>query len=169
MRDDQSVAFAQLVRQSRYAGDNTESRVRARLVAFEQGLEVGATRVVEPIQTSKGSIVPPSPNELFTWGSSGSLEMLLHDAIDRRNLVSFLYEGHARIVEPHVLGTKNGRLQILAWQVGGRSSSGNLPNWRRFFVHELSELEILNETFSGARPSWGPRSAFDRQIAVVRG
>jgi predicted DNA-binding transcriptional regulator YafY len=112
--------------------------------------------------------VASPPARLFGWGSSTSPEKLLHDAIDGRNVVRFDYRGRERIAEPHVLGTKDGRLQILTWQIGGSSSSGPLPNWRRFFVDELSSLRVMNETFAGGRFTGGRHAAFDRQIAFVR-
>jgi predicted nucleotidyltransferase len=180
MRTDESIEFAQLVRESRYGGDGVEGRLRARLTAFERGLEAGATGGMPVVEISRAPIpsrVTPRIETvrsresagLLSWGRSGSLEMLLHDAIDKRRIVRFVYDRHVRIAEPHVLGTKNGRLQILMWQTGGQSSSGSLPDWRRFFVDQLSGVEILSDTFAGPRLPRSRHSAFDRQIAVVQG
>jgi hypothetical protein len=167
MRDEDGMPFAQLVREARYAGDDVELRLRKRLEAFERGLEVGAQRE-QIVETEKGPVAAPAPATLFGWGLSASLEKLLHDAIDRRQSVRFVYRGHERVAEPHVLGTKDGYLQILTWQTGGTSSSGLLPAWRRFFVHELSSLAITDVKFAGRRLTAGRHSSFDRHIAVVR-
>src|SRR5262249_26400696 len=141
MRDPESAGFVQLTAASRYGADDAESRVRAKLTAFERGLESGVApplaRSVAP-RTRTGSW----PRASLVWGRSGSLQMLLHDAIDQRRIIHFRYQGKTRIAEPHVLGIKNDRLQVLTWQFDGESSSGPLPGWRRFNVDELRELEV---------------------------
>jgi len=184
VRDDDSPAFAQFLKASRYAGDTQDAQLRRRLSAFELGLQRGAFRpatIQDALRTRANPLAPPSivpalPAALHlravpggqTWGASGSLEQRLHDAIDNRYLVEFYYKGRPRIVEPHVLGVKDGRLQVLTYQVGGRSSSGPLPDWRRFFVGELSRLQVTTEAFVPQQVTFGPHSPFDRQIAVVR-
>jgi hypothetical protein len=161
MRDDESVELAMLLTEARLASADPMARLRALLDTFERGLEVATT---EPA-LAKPSRVRPGQ---FTWRASNSRQMLLHDAIDARRTVRFSYQGRIRIVEPHVLGTKDGRLQVLTRQVGGHSSSGGLPDWRRFFVDELYNPEMLPETF-GVRPFWSRRrSSFDRYIAIAR-
>lgn len=183
VRDDESSAFAQFVRAARFTGDNPESKLRGRLSAFELGLQRGSLRfstIEETAPTQPRPSAPPRSTRPApissrsrpvsagqTWGVSGSLEQRLHDAIDQRLVVQFYYRGHLRIAEPHVLGVKDGRLQVLTYQIGGRSSSGSLPDWRRFFVDELSQLQVTNQVFLGQRLAYGRHSAFDRQIAVV--
>jgi len=166
VRDEDSAAFAQFVRASRYLGDDPASTLRGRLSAFELGLQQGSLRAAvlpEPAGTQVKSVPTPA------WGASGSLEQRLHDAIDSRVLVAFYYKGHRRVAEPHALGVKDGRLQVLTYQVGGTSSSGSLPNWRRFFVDELSQLQVTSQAFVPQRLTFGRHSAFDRQIALVKG
>lgn len=166
VRDENSPAFAQFVRASRYVGNSPETQLRANLSAFELGLERGSIRVTsEPVAPSLGL---RAVSRERTWGRSGSLEQRLHDAIDARVLVEFYYNGALRIAEPHVLGVKDGRLQVLTYQVGGRSSSGLLPDWRRFFVDQLSQLQVTSRAFVPQPFTFGRQSAFDRQIAVVR-
>ncbi len=168
LRDEDSVQFAQLVRAAPYAGDDIERQLRSRFTAFERGLELGATPTVRPraARAPRPAVISFAPR--FTWGASGALQMLIHDAIEHRRVIRFEYNGLPRIAAPHVLGIKDGRLQILTWQIGGASSSGALPNWRRFFVDELSNLAMTDESFAGPRLSRGKHSAFDRHIAVVR-
>jgi predicted nucleotidyltransferase len=166
MRDAEGAAAADLVFASRYVGDDADVRVRAKLTAFERGLQLGA----EP-PAVRGVIAPPvvaTPASGLLWGRSGSLQMLLHDAIDQRRVIEFRYHGKWRIAEPHVLGTKGGRLQLLTWQTGGASTSGDLPDWRRFAAHELRDLRVTDAHFPGRRLTFGRHSDFDRQIVVVR-
>lgn len=49
---------------------------------------------------------------------------LIREAIQRKQQVLATYDGHAREMCPHVLGTKDGRRQALFYQFGGTSSSG---------------------------------------------
>lgn len=79
-------------------------------------------------------------------------ETLLH-AIEQKKLLAFYYRGHLRLVEPHVYGRYRGADQLLAFQVGGGSRSGDLPNWRRVFLREVTGLQVLPVDFAGARPS----------------
>jgi predicted DNA-binding transcriptional regulator YafY len=89
-------------------------------------------------------------------------------AIRSKNLIEFIYGGHKRVVEPHVLGMKDGMTQLLGYQIGGSSSSGGIPEWRRFDLPNMSGLKIRNELFLGARsfPS-GKHSEWDSTIAIV--
>src|SRR5205809_549897 len=49
---------------------------------------------------------------------------LLHLAAARRQPVAAVYEGLPRLLCPHVLGRKSGRLHVFFYQFGGSSSSG---------------------------------------------
>lgn len=99
----------------------------------------------------------------------GSYDSRLASAIAQRKLVEFTYGRHTRVVEPHVLGTHDRVLQLLAYQVGGTSSSGGLPEWRRFDVDKILNLRVLSDTFSGPRDT-NPfkNSEFDVLHAVVK-
>jgi hypothetical protein len=73
-----------------------------------------------------------------------------------------VYKGLPREFYPYVLGTKGGdRQHCLAYQVGGRSTSGQITpgspsNWRCFVVGSLSEVEIQDGPWVAA-PNWDPR------------
>ena len=96
------------------------------------------------------------------------MQQVLEDAIAKRLLVEFEYRGHTRVAEPHVLGLSGGATQLLVYQVGGTSSSGGLPQWRRFDLSEASGLTVLAQSFPGARPyPSGKHSTWDFVIAVV--
>ncbi|MCK9201999.1 MAG: hypothetical protein M0P59_13530 [Gallionella sp.] len=97
------------------------------------------------------------------------MENIIIAAIKEKKVLSFTYSGHARIVEPHVYGINEGARQLLGFQIrGGSSSGGALPEWRRFKISAMQNLQILNESFPSRRdyPS-GKHSHWDRQILVV--
>lgn len=97
-----------------------------------------------------------------------SLENTIIEAIENKKMLQFNYHGYERIVEPHVYGIKDEKKALQSYQTGGKSSSGGLPQWRRFFVDELSNIEILNVGFAGKRDyASGIHSSFDKIIKMV--
>lgn len=92
----------------------------------------------------------------------------IEQAIRSKSIVEFNYGGHWRVAEPHVLGVSGGSVQLLGYQIGGSSSSGGIPEWRRFELSRISGLSITNNTFPGRRPfPSGRHSSWDRQMLVV--
>ncbi|HDM8188416.1 TPA: WYL domain-containing protein [Vibrio harveyi] len=89
-------------------------------------------------------------------------------AIQNKLVIEFTYSNRLRVVEPHVLGVCNGNVQLLAYQIGGQSSSGGLPEWRRFDLFRISNLRVTSQTFAGRRafPS-GTHSPWDRELEIV--
>ncbi len=89
-------------------------------------------------------------------------------AIKAKKVLSFSYRGLPRVVEPHVYGFQDGIAEFLGYQIRGSSSTGRLPNWRRFKLVSIQNLKILDEGFPGRRsfPS-GKHSRWDQQIAIV--
>jgi hypothetical protein len=77
---------------------------------------------------------------------------LLWSAIEHRRMIRLVYHGKERLVEPHDHGVLNGSLQLLGYQIAG-SSSRRLPNWIRMKVNEMEDLELLEKTFAGGRPT----------------
>ncbi len=102
--------------------------------------------------------------------TKGGVQMnqTIEQAMNSKKLIEFMYSNHIRIVEPHVLGVNGGVTQLLGYQTGGSSSSGGLPEWRRFDLPKMSGLKIRNESFPGVRPyPSGKHSSWDYQIAVT--
>jgi len=94
------------------------------------------------------------------------METLLRWAVVNQTLVAFVYKGHRRVIEPHVIGWHKDALQLLGYQIGGESLSGGLPSWRRFDVADMHLLLVLHETFAAPRPSFSvQRSRFDTVLA----
>ena len=88
-------------------------------------------------------------------------------AISPRRVVEFRYRQLPRLAEPHTVGINTEDVeQLLAYQLGGRSSSGPLPDWRRFDVDEIENLVVRDETFprrpapSGRHARWKTIIAF---------
>ena len=96
------------------------------------------------------------------------MEQILKGAIAGKYLVEFWYRDHQRIAEPHVLGVAGGVIQLLGYQVQGYSSSGGIPEWRRFDLDKMSRLSALSELFPGKRPfPSGKHSSWDYHIIIV--
>ena len=96
------------------------------------------------------------------------LQELIKKSIEDKAIVRFVYGGHQRGIEPHVLGISGGAMQILGYQIEGSSSSGTLPEWRRFDLEKIIGMEVTAQTFSGRRPfPSGRHSSWDRQILIV--
>jgi len=72
-------------------------------------------------------------------------------AIHEKRLLRFFYHGKIRIVEPQDYGIQKGAVQLFTYQFAGESSSGTLPDWRKFAVPRISSLELLEKTFPGSR------------------
>ena len=78
---------------------------------------------------------------------------LLRLAATRRQPVGATYDGLLRLLCPHVLGRKSGRLHVFCYQFGGSSHSG-LPlvsgragGWRCLGVERLSQVELRAEAW----------------------
>lgn len=97
-----------------------------------------------------------------------NIDDLIRTAIMSKNIIEFSYHDYHRIGEPHVFGIHNGRKQLLVYQIGGQTSSGNIPGWRRVNVDEITSARITPQTFVGQRPyPSGEHSSFDTILAVV--
>ena len=101
-----------------------------------------------------------------TEGSSRIYQMI-RQAILEKDIVVATYHGHIREMCPHVIGTKNGRLQALMYQFAGTSSNGLEPdgspaNWRCIIVEELLNVSTRK---SGGR--WHTASNYSRPQTCV--
>lgn len=95
------------------------------------------------------------------------MDALIREAIGGKRIVEFMYKGYPRIVEPHIYGQKSGVLQVLAYQIGGGSSKGGLPEWRRFDLHEMSNLRLNVASFPGKREYHAAHSSWDEKYLIV--
>jgi hypothetical protein len=77
---------------------------------------------------------------------------LIWTAIEQTRMIRLTYHQKERILEPHDHGFLNGSVQFLGYQVAG-SSSRPLPNWLLMKTDEITDLELLDQTFPGGRPT----------------
>jgi len=94
-------------------------------------------------------------------------EEIIWYAILGKRLLSCNYKGHHRVIEPHVFGMKNGGDQLQIYQIRGESSQGKILGWRRLKLEEITNLEILDETFPGRRKVKDLHSRFDKIYVIV--
>jgi hypothetical protein len=76
----------------------------------------------------------------------------LWTAIEQARLIRLFYHRKSRILEPHDYGILNGSVQLLGYQIGG-ASSRPIPNWLLMKANEITDLELLAQTFPGGRPT----------------
>jgi len=122
-------------------------------------LQIGRTSVrrilAGPIA---GGNMPGTKNATWSAGASPmlvpdpNLDQLLRTAIEQTKLLRLRYRNQDRIVEPHDYGVHNGVIKLLTWQTAG-ASSGPLPNWRWMETDQISDAQILGQTFPGGRPT----------------
>ncbi len=86
------------------------------------------------------------------------IDAVICEAIERRRLLSFDYEGEMRLVQPAVLGLHRttDRLSLRAFQVGGVSRSGGPAGWRLYTVRKLRDPRIRDEPFAAPPPGYRP-------------
>ena len=90
---------------------------------------------------------------------------LLRYAAARRQPVAASYDGQPRLLCPHVLGRKSGRLHVLCYQFGGSSNSAQplAPEgggvWRCLAVEKLNHVELRTG-------SWHTEPRAERQTCI---
>lgn len=67
---------------------------------------------------------------------------IIRTAITELKQVTAVYDGLERVFCPHILGTKYGVWKVFVWQFDGRSSRGNLPEWRDWFLERLDSVTL---------------------------
>jgi hypothetical protein len=78
-------------------------------------------------------------------------ERLIVGNLDHR-LARLRYQGHERVVEPHLLGLHEaGEPMLVAYQTSGGSQSGQVPGWRTFITTSIEDVVIDDQHFPGPR------------------
>jgi hypothetical protein len=80
-----------------------------------------------------------------------AVHQLILTAIHEKRLFRFTYHDKERIVEPQDYGIQKGIVNLFTYQIAGESSSSRLPDWRKFAILSMSNLELLDEIFPGSR------------------
>jgi len=71
---------------------------------------------------------------------------LVREAIAAKRPIVATYDGHPRELCPHVIGTRDGRAQVLCFQYGGSSGRG-LPaggEWRCLAIDRLTGVALAS-------------------------
>jgi hypothetical protein len=94
--------------------------------------------------------MPPQAAKLET---ASEIYDRLRLAAARRQPVAAVYDGLPRLLCPHVLGRKSGRLHAFVYQFGGSSNSGppmtaeGVGVWRCLTVAKLSQVELRTDAW----------------------
>lgn len=82
------------------------------------------------------------------------MEEKIITAIKNKKLISLIYEGGSREIEPHCFGiTTADNHAIRAFQVDGYSSSGKL-GWKLFDLKKAEAVKVLDKSFDEQRPGY---------------
>jgi uncharacterized protein len=88
--------------------------------------------------------------EMVRWGHSETFR-IFHRAILNRLQVTLRYKGEWREVCPYVLGHKDGRETVLAYQFsGGGKRPTTLPNWRCFNLADVETPKVRKGPWHGS-------------------
>ncbi len=76
------------------------------------------------------------------------------NAIRKKNLLEFYYEGGIRVVEPHCYGITTAQNEGLrAYQIEGYSSSGKM-GWKMFDLSKAEDISVSNNVFDSPRSGY---------------
>jgi hypothetical protein len=87
----------------------------------------------------------------------------LCSAVRGRRLVTIVFDGKSRTLEPHVVyPSADDEWYFEGWQTDGYTSRPGTTPWRRYKIDDIESLTVLDETFSGVRePYNGDSDRYD--------
>src|SRR5688500_11582541 len=78
-------------------------------------------------------------------------------AIGDRHLLTFDYNGRARVVKPYCYGlSADGTEKLRAIQVGGSSTSGGFGFGKLWSVAQMTAVQVSKQTFVPDDPNYNP-------------
>ena len=97
---------------------------------------------------------------------------LIRQAILTKTQVFATYDGYARAMCPHVMGTKRGRSNALCYQFAGASRRGIGPvgspnNWRCVHLDQLEDVVLQEGPWHTAPNYTRPQTCVDEVDAEV--
>ena len=97
-----------------------------------------------------------------------SNQELIVSAIKQKLVVTAMYQGHERIMCPHVIGYKKGILNAFFFQFAGGSKSGLQPGgqWRCIHVDDLTQVSFTPGEWH-TKEDYAPTTCVDEIIAEV--
>lgn len=79
------------------------------------------------------------------------------EAIEKREIIKFYYDGGSRIVEPFCYGENSrGNIVLRGYQIGGYSTSGESEGWKLFKEDEMVDVSLYGKKFTQIRPHYNP-------------
>jgi len=100
-----------------------------------------------------------------TSARGGSVPNVYCEAIRRRALLAFHYDGKQRVVAPYCYGVSTrGRESLRAIQVRGASASGGFGVGKLWSVDKIVSPVILDQTFRPDDPNYNPNDVGMREI-----
>jgi hypothetical protein len=91
------------------------------------------------------------------WRGMDEVVQPLLQGIAQQRRVRFVYHGHMRTVEPHIIGEDNrGHAALSGYQVGGGSDSGASTGWKLFHVEQILGSVSVGETFQRTHADYNP-------------
>lgn len=107
----------------------------------------------------------------MTYHNPTAVWDILARSLSEQRPVRARYHGSERLLCPHLLGWKNGRATMLAYQAAGTTSTGLPPaaRWRTMFLDEIEEPEITNQHWETAHNYSPPDSNGIDYIALSLG
>jgi hypothetical protein len=75
--------------------------------------------------------------------------------IRQSHLISFIYDSHPRIVEPHAYGiSKEGHELLRCYQVAGSGVTCQGVGWHHMTVSKMIGITDTGNSFSGTKPKY---------------
>jgi hypothetical protein len=87
------------------------------------------------------------------------------DAIRKKRLLQFTYQGKLRIVAPYCHGVSTRGVEVLrAVQVGGESRLGGLGFGKLWVLADMVDAQITSKTFIPDDPNYNPDDSAMTQV-----
>lgn len=97
----------------------------------------------------------------------------LENALRQRRPVNVTYHDRRRLICPHALGWNNTRPLLLAYQTGGDTHTGTLPDnsrerWRCLFIDEIEHIAAAEPASPwGSADNYNPNHPFNNNTDVT--
>ncbi len=99
-----------------------------------------------------------------------SIDQTVRQAIEKKRLIAFHYQGRPKEGEPHDYGVIGGNRRLNFFQTRGRSRNGveEVGKWKTLDPGKMSQVRMLKEAFAGTRAAErGTHKTWDEVIASV--
>ena len=132
--------------------------IRARYGQTSKNAEMiaEAERELNNIRARPAAI--PAPSTPQAQQQAMRMDEYIAAAIANRKILMIAYDNGAegpRLVEPHLLGvTTAGHWALSGWFREGASQSAKGEGWRTYLLEKITAMEMVEQTFDGARPGY---------------